>query len=146
MIGRVERIDLPDWELLNLDAKIDTGAFSSSLHCHHIEVFERNEAKWVRFHLLDPEYNSYNERLMEFPVSDQRVVKSSNGIGEERIFIETVIMLYNQKFNIELSLSNRAEMKYPILLGRKFLAKKFVVDVSRTYLSEKHALKERRTS
>lgn len=144
VIGRVERIDLPDWDLFTLDAKIDTGAFSSSLHCHHIEKFEKDGGQWVRFNLLDPEHDAYNELLMELPVSDERSVKSSNGISEERIFVETTIVLFEQKLNIELSLSNRAEMKYPILLGRKFLRKRFVVDVSRTYLSEKYSLKKNR--
>jgi len=134
IIGRLERVDFPEWELFDVVAKVDTGAYSSSLHCHHIELYKKG---WVRFNLLDPEHEAYNEKLMELPVSDIREVKSSNGQVESRIFVETSISIAGENFDIELSLTNRSEMKYPILLGRKFLSKKFIVDVSHTYLSDK---------
>ncbi|MFY0697069.1 MAG: ATP-dependent zinc protease [Balneola sp.] len=136
-IGRLEIVDLPKWDIKEIEAKIDTGAYSSSLHCHNIKEYEKNGAKWVKFNLLDPEHPSYNERLFSLPVSDTREVKSSNGQTELRVFVKTKIIFFNKEHDIELSLTNRSEMKYPILVGRKFLKTKFLVDVSKKYLSNK---------
>lgn len=136
-IGRLEIVDLPKWDIKDIEAKIDTGAYSSSLHCHNIKEYEKNGAKWVKFNLLDPEHPSYNERLFSLPISDIREVKSSNGQTELRVFVKTKIIFFNTEHDIELSLTNRSEMKYPILVGRKFLKNKFLVDVSKKNLSNK---------
>ena len=135
VIGRLEIVDLPDWDIEEIEAKIDTGAYSSSLHCHNIEEFKKNDENWVKFNLLDPEHPSYNERLFSLPVSDIREVKSSNGQTELRVFIKTKICFFESVYEIELSLTNRSEMKYPLLIGRKFLKNKFLVDVSQKHLS-----------
>ncbi|MEQ8579825.1 MAG: RimK/LysX family protein [Balneola sp.] len=136
IIGRLETVDLPTWNIKEIEAKIDTGAYSSSLHCHNIEEFEKNDKNWVRFNLLDPDHPSYNDRLFSLPVLDSREVKSSNGQTELRVFIETKISFFGVEYPIELSLTNRSEMKYPLLIGRKFLRKKFLVDVSKKNLSK----------
>ena len=68
IIGRLERVDIPEWKLFELDAKIDTGAYTSSLHCHHIEVQGSDDKQMVRFNLLDPSHDAYNEKLFELPV------------------------------------------------------------------------------
>lgn len=60
-------------------------------------------------------------------------VKSSNGKTEERIFVKTVIELSNKRYEVELSLTDRKDMKYPMLIGRKFLQGHFIVDVSLRY-------------
>lgn len=72
------------------------------------------------------------------PVHEIRHVKSSNGIVQERIFIKTTLALFNQQYETELSLTDRASMKYPMLIGRKFLEDRFIVDVSLTYQSTKN--------
>ena len=64
-IGRIEKIDLPKLSLFNLDAKIDTGAYTSSLHCHHIELFTIKNRKWVKFYVLDPDHPEYEETQFE---------------------------------------------------------------------------------
>ena len=87
IIGRIERMDIPEWFLFGLEAKIDTGAFSSSIHCHRIEAFIKNTQEWVRFNLLDPEHEAYNNKIFELPISDVREVKSSNGLTESRYFV-----------------------------------------------------------
>lgn len=140
-IGRVEVVDLPEWELLELEAKIDTGAYSSSLHCHHIEEFKKDGKSFVRFNLLDPEHPAYNEKLFELPIFDQRDVKSSNGQIQTRYFVKTNIDFFNTTYPIELSLTDRSEMKYPLLIGRKFLTGKFVVNVQQKNLSLKKRTK-----
>lgn len=137
IIGRLQFVDLPKWNIEQIEAKIDTGAFSSSLHCHNIEEFLKGDEKWVRFNLLDPDHSSYNDRLFSLPIHDSREVKSSNGQTELRVFVKTKICFLNDEFEIELSLTNRSEMKYPLLIGRKFLRKKFLVDVSKKHLTIK---------
>ncbi len=136
IIGRIEFANLPEWELEQIEAKIDTGAYSSSLHCHNIEEFEKNNQRWVRFNMLDPAHPSYNERLFSLPVHDQRDVKSSNGQTETRFFVKTEIVFFDSVHDIEFSLADRSEMKYPLLIGRKFLKNKFLVDVSKKHLSK----------
>ncbi len=135
-IGRIELVDLPDWNITGIEAKIDTGAYSSSLHCHRIEEFIKQGSSWIRFNLLDPEHQAYNDKLIELPIFDKREVKSSNGQSELRFFIQTEIIMFDTRFNIELSLTDRSEMKYPLLIGRKFIRKKFIVDVSKKNLSK----------
>lgn len=136
-IGRVEVVNLSEWELQDLEAKIDTGAYSSSLHCYHIEEFEKNHKPLVRFNLLDPEHPAYNDKLFELPIFDQRDVKSSNGQVQTRYFVKTTIEFFGTTYPIELSLTDRSEMKFPLLIGRKFLTGKFIVDVSKKNLSLK---------
>lgn len=138
IIGRVERIDLPTLSIFNLDSKIDTGAYTSSLHCHHISVEVRDSKTWVYFNVLDPSHPEYEDRKYDSPVHDIKKVKSSNGLTEERIIIKQQAIFFGKKRMIELSLTNRSEMKFPILLGRKFLSSKYIVDVSKKYLYEKN--------
>ncbi|MDR9416247.1 MAG: RimK/LysX family protein [Gracilimonas sp.] len=136
IIGRTELVDLTEWDFFDLEAKVDTGAYTSSLHCHDIETYKNDHEPWVRFYLLDPEHEAYNEKKLELPIHDQREVKSSNGETELRFFIQTRIMFYDKEYLIEFSLADRSAMKYPVLIGRKFLKKgPFVVDVTKTNLS-----------
>ncbi len=135
-VGRVEQVDLPDWNITGIEAKIDTGAYSSSIHCHHIEEFEKEGISFVRFNILDPEHHSYNDQLVELPIFDKRDVKSSNGQTETRFFIKTTIRMFNTEYKIELSLTDRSVMKFPVLIGRKFIHNKFLVDVSKKNLSK----------
>ncbi|MDX1590447.1 MAG: RimK/LysX family protein [Balneolaceae bacterium] len=136
LIGRLEKIDLPELSLKDLDAKIDTGAYTSSLHCHKIDLFEKEGKQWVSFHVLDPEHPVYEERLYEAPVHRLKQVRSSNGQIEERVIIGQSVIFNGQKGRIQLSLTNRSEMKYPVLIGRRFLADKYIVDVSKKFLAK----------
>jgi len=137
LIGRVEHIDFPEWELFDIDAKIDTGAYTSSLHCHLIEAFEKDGRPHVKFSLLDPTHETYNGKVLKLPVHDSKMIKSSNGEKEERFIIKTIIRIFDQSFEVELSLTDRSEMRYPVLIGRKLIRDNFIVDVSQKYLSNK---------
>lgn len=136
IIGRVETVHFPEWDLVDIDAKIDTGAYTSSLHCHHIEQFNSAGKKMVRFNLLDPSHDIYNEKLFELPIYKVKSVKSSNGVAEDRIIVKTDIQLMDKLLHAELSLTDRSEMKYPVLIGRKLISDHFLVDVSYKYLSK----------
>lgn len=137
VIGRLERIDFPEWNLFDIDAKIDTGAYTSSLHCHHIKPYKEADKEYVKFNLLDPSHETYNDKLFKLPIHRKKVVKSSNGETEERYVVKTTVKIYDNILKAELSLTDRSEMRYPVLIGRKLLNGRFLVDVSRKYLSKK---------
>ena len=135
LIGRKDVADFPELELENIDVKIDTGAFTSSIHCYHIEELEQNGEKVIQFQLLDPSHEQYNDKVFVFKNFKLKSIKSSTGHAESRYIIKTNITLFGKFYPIELSLSERGEMKYPVLLGRKLLRKNFIVDVSKKNLS-----------
>lgn len=135
VIGRKDKADFPQLELEGIDVKIDSGAYTSSFHCHHIEQFEQNGKEKIKCFFLDPEHPLYHEKEFIFDVFKIRRVKSSNGQVEERISIKTEITLFGSEYPIELTLTERTDMKHPVLLGRKFISKKFFIDTSRKNLS-----------
>jgi hypothetical protein len=137
IIGRRDRVDFPDLSLTDIDAKIDTGAFTTALHCANMQVFQRKNEPWVRFTLYDDELQiKHTSRIVEY-----RNIKSSSGQKEERCIISTRVRLFDTDYFIEVALTNRDGMKNPVLLGRKLLMHNFIVDVSKTHLSYKHKLK-----
>lgn len=141
IIGRKDKVDFPKMRLYDVDAKIDTGAFTSAIHCHNIKITEKDGQKYVSFYLLDPTHPDYNEKRFRVPLHAKKRIKNSFGKSEERSIIKTLITLFGEKFEIELSLSDRSKMEYPVLIGRKLLKKGFVVDVSKSDLSYKQKLK-----
>lgn len=137
LIGRNDKIDLPKLDLYELDAKVDTGAYTSAIHYHHAEVIMRNGQRTLHFTLLDPQHPDYNDKSFYFEEFEERHIKNSFGQSEKRFIIRTVITLFGKDFLTEFSLSDRGNLKFPILLGRKLLQKGFVVDVAKTKLSYK---------
>lgn len=131
VIGRTELVDIPEWDLFELVAKIDTGAYTSSLHCHHIKPLEKKGKSFVRFKLLDPSHAIYNDKEFELPIYKTKKVKSSNGQIEERFIVETTIIVVGERLKAQFSLTDRSEMRYPILIGRRLLKGRFLVDVQR---------------
>lgn len=136
-IGRKEHIDLPELGLCNIEAKIDTGAYGSALHCHKIAVESRGGKDVLSFKVLDPEHPEYDGVTYFFERFGQKVVKSSTGEAENRYTIKTKLIIFDQVYKLVFSLTNREKMKCPVLLGRKFLERKFLVDVSKKNLSFK---------
>ncbi|MBD3789229.1 MAG: ATP-dependent zinc protease [Campylobacterales bacterium] len=130
-VGRLEYASLPELGFFDIDAKIDTGADSCSIHCSSIRIDEKNQT--VHFKLLDELHPDYTLHDIAMPISKMKRVKSSNGKVEERVFIQTPVSLGGQTYLAQVSLSDRKEMKYPMLIGRKFLAKRYLVDVSVKY-------------
>ena len=131
IIGRFDKADFPLLNLENIAIKIDTGAYTSSIHCDNIEEIEG------RLHctFLDEEHPLYNGKEFIFEDYDIVFVRSSNGIIQKRFQVQSTIKLFNKVFKISLSLSARQEMRYPVLIGRKFLSKKFIVDPELTDVS-----------
>ncbi len=138
IVGRKESLSILDLELFDLDAKVDTGADSNALHCDHIEI-NNNE---VSFTLLDEVHPSYHGKRITLPIYKIKKVKSSNGEVQERPSVKVTIEFYGKKYKSVISLTNRADMKFPMLIGRRFLSERFLVDVSKEYLANKHNNKE----
>jgi hypothetical protein len=135
IIGRKDKADFPQLELHGIEVKIDSGAYTSSFHCHQIEQFNQNGKEKVKCSFLDPDHPMYHEKEFVFDIFKIRRVKSSNGQVEERISIKTEITLFEKEFPVELTLTERTDMRHPVLLGRKFISKKFFIDTSRKNLS-----------
>ena len=137
LIGRKEDINLPDLKLKGVDAKIDTGAYSSSIHCHHIELIKKDGKKVLKFKVLDPEHDNYQKRVFLVKSFKTTKVKSSNGKTENRFLIKTDVEVFGKNFKTEFTLTDRSDMKYPVLLGRKFIKQGFIVDVNKYDLAAK---------
>ena len=133
VVGRQDIADFPELNLVEIPIKIDSGAYTSSFHCHNIEL----ENGTLRCQFLDPEHEKYHEKFFYFKNFTEKLVKSSNGVSEKRFLIKTEILIFDQIYPIELSLTERGSMRYPVLLGRKFLSKKFVVDTAMKNISYK---------
>lgn len=137
IIGRKDVADFPLLHIFDVPVKIDTGAYTSSMHCHNIEEFIKNGETKIKCNLLDPGHLNYREKQIVFDSFTKKRVKSSNGQVEERYKVETKIKLFNHIYPIELTLSERGSMRFSVLLGRKFLTKKFIVDTSLVNLSKR---------
>ncbi|MDP4601035.1 MAG: ATP-dependent zinc protease [Polaribacter sp.] len=136
-IGRFDKADFKEFLLFDIDVKIDSGAYTSSIHCSNIEEVVIDNENYIRFTLLDPQHPLYNNKSYKTKNYTLKLVKSSNGISQKRYLIQTEIFIFNTSFPIHLTLSERKDMKFPVLLGRKFLNKRFVIDTSRTNISHK---------
>ncbi len=132
IIGRIEKVDLPDLELFSIDAKIDTGAYSSSIHCHYIK--ENCEEKILTIKLLDPTHPKYNHKEIKLTEYSKVKVKSSSGTSQNRYKIKTSIRIGDKSYRTNFTLTNRIKMRNPILLGRKVFSKRFLIDAAHKYL------------
>ncbi len=142
-IGRKDKAGFPALGLKNLDIKVDTGAYTAAIHCHQIEERIVDGKEILYFTLLDPSHRQYRDQMHEYSEEEysEKRIKNSFGISEKRFVIVTDIILFGKKSSIELSLSARGEMKFPILIGRRFLMGRFVVDPSKYDLSYKRKMK-----
>ena len=131
ILGRSDRVDLPGLGLEDILAKIDTGAYTCSLHCLRAEVIDGN----LEFVLLDEEHPEFTGVKYTFKKFDQREIKNSFGEAELRFIIKTKVKIFDQIIKTEFSLSNRGNLKFPVLLGRKILRHRFLIDVTKKDLS-----------
>ena len=132
VVGWRELVHLPGLGLSGIPAKIDTGARTSSLHGTVIDEFERNGEKLVRF-AVDFQ-DSKVRQICEAVHVDVRGITSSNGETQYRYVIKTPLRLGDVEFRAEISLANRADMKFPMLIGRSSLRRRFVVDSGYSWL------------
>lgn len=135
IIGRKEKISLEEWGLKNISAKIDTGAYTSAIHCDFVQEKKLGGKEVLEFILLSPKHKHYKDQLVRTEHFSQKKVKNSFGQVEIRYKVTTKIRIFDQEFEAEFTLSERSKMRNPILLGRKILKGRFLIDVDKTYLS-----------
>jgi hypothetical protein len=134
IIGWREKIALPDLGIPSVHAKIDTGARTSAIHATHIRPFDRDGAPWVKFHI--PHASGLRARDVEAPLLGERAVKNTSGEPQDRLVIETLLVIGNRHWQIEVTLADRANMAMPIILGRTAIRRRrILVDAGRSFLA-----------
>jgi hypothetical protein len=130
VIGRIQTVSFPRLGIHGIQAKIDTGAYTGAIHCHNISVLTHNDQAVLEFYLLDPGHPEYNNKCLRFKKFARRTIKNSFGESEQRYVITTTILIGNRRIKAHFSLTDRGSMKYPVLIGRRLLKNRFLVDVS----------------
>jgi hypothetical protein len=134
VLGWREWVALPELGIPAIRAKIDTGARSSALHVEAIEEFRRDDADWVRFKLDPVSRSRRRARWIEAPLLDRREVTDSGGGVSLRPFILTDVQIANQRYAIEINLTNRRGMLFPMLLGRTAMRGRWLIDPEQSYV------------
>lgn len=133
-MGWREIVGLPDFNIANLRAKIDTGARTSAIHAENQERFERGGEKWVRF--CFPSSNPAVDDLLEARVIDEREIKNTGGVPELRLIIRTTLLLGRHRWHIDVSLADRKKMEFDLILGRTAIRRhKILIDPGRSFLA-----------
>lgn len=142
--GWREWVSLPGVGVPWVKAKLDTGARSSAIHAFDLVEEEQDGQRWVRFSVhpwQDSDEDAVETRL---PVLDVREVRSSSGHAEHRLVVPMDITLIGRTLTAEMTLSNRDEMGFRLLIGREALARGYAVDPARSYLGGRPPLATRR--
>lgn len=134
IVGAVEMCNLPDLSVFDLEIRVDTGAKTSSLHADNIRRFIKSGKPWVKFDIHPDVYNVKKIVECSARLHDIRSIKSSNGAAEERYVIKTSLQLGDQAWPIELTLTDRSDMNFLMLLGREGMADRILVDPSENFL------------
>lgn len=137
LIGRREFVDLPEFGVNAIEAKIDTGAYTNSLHCEKIEITEQSNKLILRVSIKQSDLGIEKTRTIDFEEFTKKKIKNSFGELEERYVIKTIIKLGRKRIRTSISLSNRENMRYEVLIGRKMLKGKFLIDVNQIHLGGK---------
>ncbi len=143
LIGMTDLVDFPDLGLMDVQAKVDTGAFTSALHCKDVQLIKSGLRKTLSFWLIDktglPARQFYSDQF------SQRMIRNSFGVSEKRYVIKTRVVLFGRTIRAEFTLADREQLKNPVLLGRKLLRNRFIVDVSQKNLSYEKKLVSRKS-
>lgn len=132
--GWREWVGLPGIGVPWIKAKIDTGAQTSALHASDIAEFERDGEDWVRFTVQPWQLTEEDAVTVELPVHDRRTVRSSSGHAQERPVVLVDLRLAGRELAAEMTLTDRDEMVFRMLIGREALRRGFVVDSSASFL------------
>lgn len=140
IIGACEWIALPDLAIDRIRARVDTGAKSCALHATDIEKFERDGQAWLRFKAHLGHARPSSSRHCEAPLADERRVRSTSGEVESRFTIRTPIIIGHSRWMVDVTLTDRAQMRYRMLLGRTAMENHALVYPARTFLQGKPRL------
>lgn len=128
IVGWREWVSLPDLEIPHIKAKLDTGARTSALHTYFIEPLRGYRQPRVRFGVHPLQRNNKREIICTAEILDERRVVDSGGHPEMRFVIRTLLTLGEKAWPIELSLTNREQMRFRLLLGRTAIHEFLTVD------------------
>jgi hypothetical protein len=139
LIGRREFVDFPDLGLNHIEAKIDTGAYTSSLHAENIHVRKADSIPMLFFTVETETDHGFQKREYAFTNFSKKIIKNSFGEMESRYIIKTLLKIGRKNIRASISLTNRWNMRYQVLIGRKPLKGKFLIDVKQLYLGGQKA-------
>lgn len=133
-VGAVETGDLPDLGIYRLSMRVDTGAATSALHVENLEEFREHGKRWVSFDLLPEVHNVNGTVRITCRFKGRKKVKRTNSHSQKRIVIDTTLRIGKKTWPIKLTLADRADMNYPMLLGREAMIGRVTVDPEFQYL------------
>ncbi|MFC4873097.1 ATP-dependent zinc protease [Negadavirga shengliensis] len=136
IIGRKEKISFPEWNIQEITAKVDTGAYNGAIHSMYAEEMIENGEKVLYFQILDPRHPFFKDKKLRTGRYTVKKVKNSFGHMEKRFLIKTTISIFGEEFEAGFTLSDRSEMKNAVLLGRRVLKGRFLVDVDKSYTAK----------
>jgi hypothetical protein len=139
LIGRREFVDFPGLGLNHIEAKVDTGAYTSSLHAENIHLREVDSIPMLFFTVEAETDNGIQKREYAFTNFSKKIIKNSFGEMESRYIIKTLLKIGRKNIRASISLTNRWNMRYQVLIGRKPLKGKFLIDVKQLYLGGQKA-------
>ena len=128
IIGWREWVSLPDFHVPGIKAKVDTGATTSAIHAFDMEPFDIDGERHIRFSIHPLQGQDSISIPCEAKLIDRRKVRNSGGTAQKRFVVETTLGIAGQQWKIELTLTNRDEMKFRMLLGRSAMKKRLIVD------------------
>lgn len=138
IIGWREWVSLPDFHVPGIKVKVDTGAATSAIHAFNIEHFDRDGERFVRFNVHPLQRRHDVSIPCEGRLIDKREVKSSGGHVQRRLVVETMLGIAGRQWKIDLTLTNRDQMKFRMLLGRSAMSGRLIVDPNLSYQTGRH--------
>jgi hypothetical protein len=146
IVGWREWVRLPDLGIPRIKAKIDTGARTSALHAFKIAPFTKDGASYVRFVVHPLQRLRQPEVICVALVIDHRPVTDSGGRKEMRYVIRTTLKLGKARRPVELTLTNRDQMGFRMLIGRQALRRRYLVDPGRSFIARKTKNKSKKNA
>ena len=142
IIGSEEWCAFNQLKIPAIQARVDSGAKTSSIQATEIKLIKKNDEDWVRFVVYPLRKNSIIKVICNAKLIDKRSIKGSFGISEERLIIKTPVTIGEDTFDIELSLANRNTMEFKMLLGREAIANRYLINSGVQHMQKVYSKKE----
>ncbi len=133
VLGRKALVSFVDISRKSIVAKIDTGAYHNAIHCSDVSVEENDGKSQLSFYILDPAHPNFKKKKIVIDEFTHTNVKNSFGVWQKRYVVKLRFKVIGVKkiYHSQFTLADRSRMKIPVLIGRKFLKKGFLVDVNK---------------